>query len=118
MKNMQVQQQCKGLFNGIVQSAFAIPKGVIFAESKSERPPVKDIWYDSGTSRYGYIDCPECDNRGCAKCMPKRRSIHRIKKSGLDKLLERCTFESFTTPSDLNPYAEKRTFVQLLANAF
>ncbi len=109
MKNMQEQQQCKGLFNSVLNRAFAIPENVIFADPEPKaRPPVKDIFYDLNTSRYGYIDCPECDNRGCDKCLPIRRSIQRIKKSGLGELLDRCTFENFTTPESWQQHAKDR----------
>lgn len=57
-------------------------------------------------------DCPLCLNRGyvvklderggqtCAECscMGRRRSLQRIRESGLQGQLERCTFERFETP--------------------
>lgn len=46
--------------------------------------------------RYGYlyVRYPECE------CMEVRRSIWRIKRSGLAGSVERCTFKAFKTPAD------------------
>ena len=46
--------------------------------------------------RYGYlyVRYPECE------CMEVRRSIWRIKRSGLAESVERCTFKVFKTPTD------------------
>ena len=58
----------------------------------------------------GY-DCPECKNRGYfteadeegrhftrdCKCMATRRSMKRVKRSGLTPLVERCTFDNYET---------------------
>lgn len=46
--------------------------------------------------RYGYpyVRYPECE------CMEVRRSIWRIKRSGLAESVERCTFKAFKTPTD------------------
>ena len=56
-------------------------------------------------------DCPKCKNKGyvaivddkamrCVNCscMPKRRSLLRIAKSGLQSALQDYTFEAFQTP--------------------
>lgn len=108
MKSMQEQRQCKESFDSVLAHGFKIPSSVIFAEPKPKaRPPVKDVWFDDKTNRYGFIDCIECDNRGCNKCFPIRRSIYRIKKSGLGDLLDRCTFESFTTPESWQEHAKE-----------
>lgn len=58
----------------------------------------------------GY-DCPVCKNRGSVtkiksgylvsvecKCMPIRRSMRQIEKSGMKELIERHTLENFKTP--------------------
>lgn len=55
-------------------------------------------------------ECPKCRNKGRVmrlvdgykvvgecECMAARKSISRMKKSGLGELLERCTFESYQT---------------------
>ena len=54
--------------------------------------------------------CPKCHNKGRVmflrdgyktirecECMAARKSLHRMDKSGLGELLERCTFESYQT---------------------
>lgn len=95
------------------KATFEIPEGVIFAEDPpQERPPVKDEWYDPGTGRLGFLDCVKCDNKGFADgrecdCMPKRRSIFYMKKSGLGDLLERCTFDSYETPEPWQAHAKQ-----------
>lgn len=105
MTNTQEQQ--------LQKVSFEIPQGVIFAESApEERPPVRDEWYDPGTGRLGFLDCLKCDNKGFADgrecdCMPKRRSIFHMKKSGLGELLERCTFDSYETPEAWQAHARR-----------
>lgn len=62
-------------------------------------------------------DCPKCHNKGRVmflrdgyrtirecECMAYHRSLSRMKKSGLDSLLDRCTFESYQT---VFPWQEK-----------
>lgn len=58
-------------------------------------------------------DCPECRNKGYVyrirgnevvarecECMPLRDSIRRIKKSGLEGMLDTCTFDTFDAHDD------------------
>lgn len=60
------------------------------------------------TGNQTYYDCPICNNKGYVaeasgdavilkkcSCMAKRKSLERIKKSGLEDLLRRCTFANF-----------------------
>lgn len=62
-------------------------------------------------------ECPKCRNKGQVmrladgykvvrecECMAARRSVDRMRKSGLGDLLERCTFESYQTAF---PWQEK-----------
>lgn len=55
-------------------------------------------------------DCKKCRNKGCVmrivdgykvisdcECMPARRSIALMRKSGLGELLDRCTFDTYQT---------------------
>lgn len=62
-------------------------------------------------------ECPQCHNKGRVmflrdgyrtirecECMAYHRSVSRMKKSGLDSLLDRCTFESYQT---VFPWQEK-----------
>lgn len=63
------------------------------------------------------FDCPKCLNRGYTQtverrngmiyspmqeceCMQVRASLHRIRQSGLESSLRRCTFDAFTTATD------------------
>ncbi len=68
----------------------------------------------------GY-DCPLCLNRGyisvrkdghtmsrVCSCMEIRRSIKRAQHSGLGKLLEDCTFESYETPEPWQKKAKEK----------
>lgn len=61
----------------------------------------------------GGVDCPVCNNSGSiayyrdgilysreCECMNKRRSLRRIRKSGMTDLLSRYTFDSFKTPDE------------------
>ena len=60
----------------------------------------------------GGVDCPICNNTGHllyrkdgityakeCECMAKRRFLRRVRKSGMDDMLARYTFESFETPT-------------------
>ena len=59
----------------------------------------------------GGVDCPICQNRGYlmytkdgydfsreCDCMAKRRSMRRIRKSGMEDMLARYTFDAYETP--------------------
>lgn len=61
----------------------------------------------------GGIDCPICHNRGTllrlengmlftreCECMAKRRSMRRIRRSNMEDMLRRYTFDSYETPDD------------------
>lgn len=65
--------------------------------------------------------CPLCLNRGYIRerrdghtisrecsCMPKRRSLLRIKKSGLGDMLERYTFQNYQTPEQWQRAAKEK----------
>ncbi len=65
-------------------------------------------------------DCPKCRNKGYVmriedgykvveecECMPVRRSIARMERSGLGPLLEQCTFERYQTPCTWQEAAKK-----------
>lgn len=68
-------------------------------------------WENSMPGHLTGVDCQICKNRGTlteiregkylvnveCRCMAKRRSIRRIRRSGLGDLLDRCTLESFKT---------------------
>lgn len=120
MRNMQEQQLEKASFE------FTIPQDVIFAEQQ-ERPPVPDVFYDEGSGRFGYFDCTVCDNRGIlserdengywisreCQCMAGRRNLLRIRKSGLGRLVERCTFERYETGEQWQAHARERAMAYL-----
>lgn len=68
----------------------------------------------------GY-DCPECRNRGyisvvhdgdivchTCKCMTIRNNMANLKKSGLEQLAERCTFDNFQTPEEWQKKAKSK----------
>lgn len=68
----------------------------------------------------GY-DCPECRNRGYisvirngdivarnCRCMTIRNSLANLRKSGLERLAERCTFDNFNTPEKWQKTAKMR----------
>lgn len=73
----------------------------------------------------GGVDCPICRNRGyvlhekdgaitseeCA-CMGKRRSLRRIRNSGMSDMLTRYTFDSYETPD------ATRTCIKMVAERF
>ena len=61
----------------------------------------------------GGVDCPKCNNSGQisyyrdgilysheCECMDKRRSLRRIRNSGMTDLLSRYTFDSYKTPDE------------------
>ena len=65
-------------------------------------------------------DCGKCRNKGFiaytrggalltreCSCMPVRRSVRRIRRSGLSGLLERYTFSSYETPEEWQRRAEE-----------
>lgn len=67
--------------------------------------------YNERTGNLGEFDCPICRNKGYVayvsddtvktrecECVAKRRSLKRIRQSGLRDLLDRYTFESYETP--------------------
>lgn len=81
-------------------------------------------------NEYDGYDCPTCHNKGYVfslvenkgqydevsrecKCMPIRRSIRRMKKSGLEGSISRCTFELYDTPEEFQKLikAKAHTFV-------
>jgi len=68
---------------------------------------------NSAKGELNYYDCHNCLNRGFVAhrrgdtvvtcecdCMPIRRSLRNIAKSGLTGLLDRYTFERYTTPEN------------------
>lgn len=65
--------------------------------------------------------CPECNDRGYiferrngelvsvdCKCMEKRRSLERIKRSGLADLLDKYTFQAYRTPERWQKEAKQK----------
>ena len=60
------------------------------------------------------LDCEKCENRGYiiwrgdnfethfreCECMAKRRSIRRIRRSNMEDMLERYTFDAYQTPDE------------------
>lgn len=73
----------------------------------------------------GGVDCPICQNRGYlmykkdgydytkeCECMAKRRSLRRIRKSGMSDMLSRYTFEAYETPD------ATRTCIKMVAERF
>lgn len=70
--------------------------------------------YNKSVGTLTDYDCPLCLNRGDflrirddnteysepCKCMKTRLSIHRMKMSGLESIIKRCTFDSFKADSD------------------
>lgn len=65
-------------------------------------------------------DCQKCRNKGRimrivdgyrvisdCECMPARKSVMLMQKSGLGELLDRCTFESYQTKSQWQETAKK-----------
>lgn len=83
------------------------------------------LWVSNVNSRSGNLkdfDCPECLNRGYfasldgegrrvsieCRCMQKRRSIERAKKSGLGSMLERYTLELWQTPEEWQKKAKEK----------
>lgn len=71
-----------------------------------------DILNSTQGNLTGY-DCPDCMNRGViyrvdngyivsheCHCMETRRSMWNIKKSGIESLLKKCTFENFNATDE------------------
>ena len=69
--------------------------------------------YNSMHGKLEGYDCPECLNKGYiakiingyevmaeCKCMKTRRTLKRIKQSGLEKQLKSCTFKNFQADSE------------------
>jgi len=70
-------------------------------------------WWNQTEGDMQYINCEKCRNKGYimylddklneivreCECLKERDSIGRLKKSGLGKLAEKCTIESFRTDS-------------------
>lgn len=66
------------------------------------------------------LDCRICRNKGLlyrlaedgyerareCECMKKRRALDAIRKSGMEKLLKRCTFESYSDAEDWQKHAK------------
>jgi len=86
--------------------------------SYTEYLQLKADSYNSATGNLTGYDCPICKNKGYiekivddsevlaeCKCIKIRDTLQRIKYSGLEELLRRCTF----------PAAEKRISVLLLS---
>ena len=90
---------------------------------------IKAKAYNSTRGTLGDVDCPICLNKGYiahsdgkggirleeCECAAKRRSLKRIKKSGLEKLLQIFTFDTYETPSKWQKTA-KQTAMDYLAN--
>ena len=65
--------------------------------------------YNSSEGNLKYVDCKICRNKGYiqhydeyfntymteCECMAQRKSIARLRKSGLGNMIERCTFDSY-----------------------
>jgi DNA replication protein DnaC len=64
--------------------------------------------YNAVPGKLTGFDCSECNNRGNnavvidgyvmlkeCRCMPRRRSLERIERSGLSKQLEKCSFDKY-----------------------
>lgn len=74
---------------------------------KAEQLKVDKLNADVGTEKY--LDCPKCKNKGfvyyldennsisskVCECYSKRESIKRIKKSGLENLMNEYTFDKY-----------------------
>lgn len=70
--------------------------------------------YNRRTGDLTGYDCPECNNKGYVmsvrngteevlsecKCMPIRRTRQNIRKSGLEDILEGCTFDTFNVTEE------------------
>ena len=66
--------------------------------------------YNNSVGDLKYIDCKICKNKGYiqhidedfhtylteCECMAKRKSIARLRKSGLGNTIEHCTLDSYT----------------------
>ena len=77
--------------------------------------------YNALAGSLGGVDCNLCQNKGFVaavrdgaivmrecSCMGKRRSLKRIRESGLMGLLDRYTFDAFQTPEPWQKQAKER----------
>lgn len=83
-------------------------------------------WFNDTPGNLTGYDCPKCKNRGTyyvigedgamfsreCSCMAVRRSIQRLKQSGLEDMLQRYTFDNWETPQRWHQTAKD------LANAY
>lgn len=87
-----------------------IKNGISKPPSSEAYLETKKNWENSIPGNKPGPDCPICKNRGYiteikgkylvsveCKCMEQRRSLHKIERSGMKELLERCTLENFKT---------------------
>ncbi len=79
-------------------------------------------WYNESAGNLPFLDCPKCHNKGIisyhgedfelisreCECMMMRRSFWSMEHSGLGRLLEHCTFDSYETPQDWQAHAKAR----------
>lgn len=97
-----------------------IPKHVSRVSHTCDLEQRKADIYNSRPGSLPGPDCPECRNKGYVmrmedgymvigecKCMPTRKSIARMEKSGLGELLKRCTFGAYQTPIQWQKAAKK-----------
>lgn len=84
----------------------------------------KKMWYDVMNELQGSLpdyDCQECRNKGViyfekdgyeysreCKCMKIRRSVQRIKKSGMKDILDKYTFDTYSAESDWQKYVKSK----------
>lgn len=82
--------------------------------------------YNERKGDLGEFDCPICKNKGYVaypeghgiklvecECAAKRRSLKRIKRSGLSSLLNTYTFEKFETASEWQKEAKEKAMKYL-----
>lgn len=89
-----------------------MPDGISLASLSCEELEKRQVEIMNRTpGRLTGLDCPACQNRGyfvrldeqCRRyneecgCMAQRRSLRRIRESGLADTLARCTFENYQT---------------------
>lgn len=87
----------------------------------TEPLPTKADVLNARPGNLGELDCPVCKNRGCiyemrgellasveCGCMPRRRALGRIRRSGLADTLDRCTFESYQAAEPWQRRAKER----------
>lgn len=80
-------------------------------------------WANAEPGHLTGLDCPACKNRGYSTvvqggglvsvectCMARRRSIHRMRHSGLEGLLEAYTFDRFTTQEPWQAEMKRRAW--------